>query len=101
MNRRTSLMHRSPHSIRFEAVLILAICVCTHLKSVQSQNKDATAAMQAAARWHYGRDNLVAWCVVPFDARQRGPEERAAMLERLGFHHYAYVWRTKHLPTFD
>ena len=30
-------------------------------------------------------DNLVAWCIVPFDAKKRGPDERAQMLERLGF----------------
>jgi hypothetical protein len=29
--------------------------------------------------------NLTAWCVVPFDARKRGPEPRAEMLQRLGF----------------
>ena len=38
----------------------------------------------------FRRDNLVAWCIVPFDAQKRGPEERAAMLERLGFRHFAY-----------
>jgi sugar phosphate isomerase/epimerase len=46
-------------------------------------------------------DNLVAWCAVPFDANKRGPEERAAMLEKLGFKHFAYDWRTEHVPTFD
>ncbi len=49
----------------------------------------------------YARENLVAWCIVPFDARRRGPEERAAMLERLGFRHFAYDWRAEHLPTFE
>jgi sugar phosphate isomerase/epimerase len=49
----------------------------------------------------FARDNLVAWCIVPFDARKRGPEERAAMLERLGFTHYAYDWRKEHLPSFE
>jgi sugar phosphate isomerase/epimerase len=38
---------------------------------------------------------------VPFDANKRSPEERAAMLERLGFSHFAYDWRTEHVPTFD
>ncbi len=49
----------------------------------------------------FGRDNLIAWCIVPFDARHRGPEERAAMLGRLGFQHFAYDWRPEHIPTFD
>ena len=33
----------------------------------------------------FARTNLVAWCIVPFDAKKRGPEERAEMLSRLGF----------------
>src|SRR5689334_23431820 len=49
----------------------------------------------------FARENLVAWCIVPFDARKRGPEERAAMLERLGFKRFAYDWRAEHVPTFD
>ncbi len=43
-------------------------------------------------------DDLVAWCIVPFDGRKRTPEQRIAMLERLGFKRYAYDWRTEHLP---
>ncbi len=49
----------------------------------------------------FARENLVAWCIVPFDAKQRGPEERAAMLEKLGFTQFAYDYRTEHIPTFD
>jgi len=45
--------------------------------------------------------NLTAWCVVPFDAKKRGPEERAEMLQRLGFKNFAYDWRPKDVPTFD
>lgn len=49
----------------------------------------------------FARDNLVAWCIVPFDARKRGPAERVEMLKQLGFKKYAYDWRAEHLPTFD
>jgi glucose/arabinose dehydrogenase len=49
----------------------------------------------------FSRTNLVAWCIVPFDAKKRGPEERAAMLEGLGIHRLAYDWRAEHIPTFD
>jgi len=49
----------------------------------------------------FARDNLVAWCIVPFDSKKRGPVERVAMLERLGFRRYAYDWRADHLPAFD
>ncbi|MEM7475446.1 MAG: TIM barrel protein [Planctomycetota bacterium] len=47
------------------------------------------------------RENLVAWCVVPFDAKQRGPEERAEMLAELGLRKLAYDWREKHVPTWE
>ncbi|MCC7376246.1 MAG: hypothetical protein IT581_16425 [Verrucomicrobiales bacterium] len=49
----------------------------------------------------FSRTNLVAWCIVPFDAKKRGPEERAAMLESLGIRRLAYDWRSEHVPTFD
>src|SRR5262245_2424505 len=59
------------------------------------------AAPPGAGKDPFARDNLVAWCIVPFDAKKRGPEERAAMLQRLGFKRFAYDWRAEHLPTFD
>jgi sugar phosphate isomerase/epimerase len=49
----------------------------------------------------WAHDNLFAWCVVPFDAKARSPEQRAAMLEELGFKNFAYDWRQKDVPTFD
>lgn len=48
----------------------------------------------------FNRENLVAWCVVPFDSVERTPEERADMLKELGFTQFAYDWRLKHVPTF-
>jgi quinoprotein glucose dehydrogenase len=49
----------------------------------------------------FARDNLMAWCIVPFDGVKRGPEARAAMLEKLGFKHFAYDYRAEHIPTWD
>jgi len=49
----------------------------------------------------FRKENLVAWCIVPFDAKKRTPTERAEMLQRLGFSKFAYDWRAEHLPTFD
>jgi hypothetical protein len=46
----------------------------------------------------YARENLIAWCVVPFDSKNRGPVERAEMLNKLGFTMLAYDWREKHIP---
>jgi len=49
----------------------------------------------------FARNNLVAWCIVPFDAKKRGPEERAALLKKLGFTKFVYDWREKDIPDFD
>lgn len=49
----------------------------------------------------FSKDNLIAWCIVPFDAKHRGPAERAQMLRKLGFKHFAYDWREKDIPSFD
>ena len=46
-------------------------------------------------------ENIDAWCIVPFDAKKRGPEERAQMLNRLGIKRLAYDYRAEHIPTFD
>ena len=49
----------------------------------------------------FAKDNLVAWCIVPFDAKKRSPEARAEMLARLGIRSVAYDWRQEHVPTFE
>jgi hypothetical protein len=68
--------------------VMLAACSCP------AQTPPAGTAL-------FRHENLVAWCIVPFDAKKRGPEERAAMLERLGIKQLAYDWRAEHIPTFD
>jgi len=45
----------------------------------------------------FNSENLLAWCIVPFDAKKRSPEERINMLNELGFKSYAYDWRVEHL----
>ena len=60
-----------------------------------------TVMAQLPAEGLFSRTNLVAWCIVPFDSKKRGPEERAQMLERLGVKRLAYDWRAEHIPTFD
>jgi hypothetical protein len=57
------------------------------------------AATAPADLW--ARENLVAWCIVPYDAAKRDPVARAALLQELGFRHFAYDWRPEHVPTFD
>jgi hypothetical protein len=55
----------------------------------------------ATAADPFAQSNLSAWCVVPFDAAKRTPEQRVQMLQRLGFTRFVYDWRAEHLPTFD
>jgi hypothetical protein len=45
--------------------------------------------------------NLVAWCIVPFDAAKRNPAQRAEMITRLGLRRVAYDWRSEHVATFE
>ena len=66
-----------------------------------ASHAEEIAATKIAAPSIFARENLAAWCIVPFDSKKRGPEERAAMLEKLGFKHFAYDWRAEHVPTFE
>lgn len=50
---------------------------------------------------NFRRENLVAWCIVPFDAKKRSPAERAEMVARLGLKRVAYDWREEHLPELE
>lgn len=49
----------------------------------------------------FRRENLVAWCIVPFDSQHRTPEQRADMLVKLGIHQLAYDYRAEHISSFD
>ena len=49
----------------------------------------------------FAKENLVAWCIVPFDAAKRNPEERAEMLVDLGISKCAYDWRAEHVAEFE
>jgi hypothetical protein len=49
----------------------------------------------------FHQDNLVAWCIVPYDNQERTPLERAQMLNRLGISRLAWDWRAKHVPLLE
>lgn len=49
----------------------------------------------------FQKENLVAWCIVPFDSEERNPQERAAMVSNLGLKRVAYDWRENHIPEFE
>src|SRR5262249_49725226 len=73
--------------------LLLSAGNPTAANAADHNGKDAPAL--------FARENLIAWCIVPFDAKKRGPEERVAMLKKLKFERYAYDWRAEHLPSFE
>ena len=75
----------------------VAFLLAVALASLSSR---APAAPNApAAAWT--RADLQAWCIVPFDAKKRTPEQRAQMLLDLGLRRYAYDWRAEHIPEFE
>ncbi len=47
------------------------------------------------------KENLFAWCIVPFDAKHRSPAERAEMVVKLGLKRVAYDWRENDVPHFE
>jgi hypothetical protein len=80
---------------RIACPLSLGLCL-TALLGVS-----ATAADPPAKCSIFAKNNLAAWCIVPFDAKRRGPVERAELLKKLGFTKFAYDWRDEHVPTFE
>jgi sugar phosphate isomerase/epimerase len=82
--------------------LFAVACVAaTALHAQTSTSAPYTAPTTAAGADIFAPENLVAWCIVPFDARKRGPEERAQMLVQLGVKRLAYDYRAEHIPAFD
>jgi azurin/sugar phosphate isomerase/epimerase len=54
-----------------------------------------------AAEPLYELKNLAAWCIVPFDNQKRTPEQRAAMVAKMGLTKVAYDWRQEHVAEFE
>ena len=73
--------------------LLILLSLGFHITSYAQHQKETESI--------YSKNNLVAWCIVPYDSKNRTPEERALMLKKLGITKLAYDWREKHIPTFD
>jgi hypothetical protein len=84
-------------SLAVLASVLLTLTGALLQSAFAAESKPAATAATAM----FARENVIAWCIVPFDAKKRGPAERVEMLKRLGIRHYAYDWRAEHLPTFD
>ena len=96
-----SLDVRTAEGVPMQANLYGTINAVVSPDSADAVALASQAPTSTALKKLLAKDNLVAWCIVPFDAKRRGPEERAAMLERLGIRRMAYDWRDEHVPQFD
>lgn len=76
--------------MKIAAWLLLFCCLPLYLTA--QKQKDTTL---------FARQNLVAWCIVPFDKEKRNPEQRAEMLNALGITQLAWDWRDEHLPAME
>ncbi len=84
------------------AVLAVLALAATGLHAASAAPVPAPApAATAGANPVWSRDNLVAWCIVPYDAKKRDAAARAAMLQSLRLRRLAYDWRAEHVPFFD
>jgi len=91
-------MKRSPANRRLARLLVFSTFLSLVVLAIPGLSSRPAVAAEDDI---FAADNLVAWCIVPFDAKKRGPEERAQMLDRLGFKRLAYDWRDEHIPTFN
>lgn len=72
---------------------LLSAALCLQFFAGQAQKKNDVPL--------FSKQNLVAWCIVPFDKMKRNPEARAEMLKELGITQIAYDWRDEHLSTME
>ena len=103
----SSLRRQECSSMHFWHASLVLVHAFSRLQPLASlphstpQPRQRARSPSRAAKRLFARDNLIAWCIVPFDSKKRSPEDRAAMLHKLGFKHFAYDWRAEHIPTFD
>lgn len=81
-----------PFSVSPTRFLFLLICCSAHFVAVGQKKSSGSV---------FAKDNLVAWCIVPYDSKERNSVERAEMLNHMGITKLAYDWREKHVATFD
>jgi quinoprotein glucose dehydrogenase len=100
LNARNDLGHRK-WARRCRTLLLLGTLACVAAVAGGRAAALPSDAIASASAQLLARSNLVAWCIVPFDAKKRGPIARAEMLQRLGIRLFAYDYREEHIPTFD
>jgi len=76
------------------------VCFCILIFLAACRNTQTPVGNTISELPLLDKNNLVAWCIVPFDSKDRTPADRAAMLKELGISKFAYDWREEHLTTF-
>jgi putative heme-binding domain-containing protein len=95
-------LHQDKHQATVASYFVLILFVnCSLLNSLVLGARAEETISSNGNNAIFARDNLVAWCIVPFDSKKRTPAQRAAMLEKLGIRKLAYDYRAEHIPTFD
>ncbi len=93
------------NSRRYRAIVVLMLLFLAvdncRAEPAASAIASATGPASRPALALFARTNLLAWCIVPYDGRQRTPSQRAEMLSRIGLRKFAYDWRAQHLPSFE
>ena len=77
-----------------QAVVILISISVMQFSSGQDHHTNASKDL-------FDLENLIAWCIVPFDGAERTPVKRAEMLHELGISQLAYDYRDQHIPSFQ
>lgn len=86
----------------FRITLFFLLFMFLHVRcGIKTSSERESGTKEKGAESVFSRDNLVAWCIVPFDVKERNPAQRAQMLNELGITKLAYDWREKHIPEFD
>ena len=88
------------------AALLLGIAPLAQIQGVESAPNPASPAARTKSATDnqsdlFRRSNLAAWCIVPYDSKRRGPEDRAAMLKKLGISKLVYDYRKEHIPQWE
>lgn len=86
-------MHNQNKMKKFLPIALLLACTLVMAS--------CRAEQTTAPKTPFTKDNLLAWCIVPYDAKARNAEERGRMLRELGFTKYVYDWRERHLAAFE
>lgn len=74
-------------NIIFAALLVLTILLITNCDTKDLKMTNSSLL---------DRNNLFAWCIIPYDSMNRTTEERITMLQDLGINDYAYDWRPEY-----